>query len=264
MSKKIKYIPFLCLLICLTFAGCAGKGGDVNGESSTEDNRISVPTDAATEEQTTDTTEAATEKITEEDTTRPDYPSDIIIDPVPVVPPFDDTESTLPPETDSDDSQPEDTEPIDVPDIKFESIELGDAFLAGDPAAGTLVSQQNEKIRLVVNYNIQMNIDGSISADFLVGLESYDINCGARVNAGKLVVNGTEIKFSTDAIVHEEREMIFIPFTEYTYQLNPGETSLDIEASWLFNGSYAGTFIDTLALNASFVWDAPSADTVAE
>ncbi len=263
MSKKIKYIPFLCLLLCLTLVACGGKGGDDNNESSTEDSRISAPTDALTDEQTTDTTDAVTEETTEAETTRPDYPSDIIIDPVPIVPPID-TDLVPPPETDSSDTQIEETEHAVVPEFKAEVIELGEAFLAGDPAAGTIISNQSKKIRLVVNYNFQMNADGSVSADFQVGLESYDINCGARVDSGKFIIDGEVNEFSTDAIVHEEREMIFIPFAEYSYQIGAEKNSCSVDASWLFNGVYAGDEIDTLSASVLFTWNVPNPDSTAE
>ena len=253
----------MCLFLCLTLIGCGGNGIDESKESSTEDNRISAPTDAITDVQTTDTTEAVTEEITEIETTRPDYPSDIIIDPVPIIPPVD-TEPVLTPETDAEDNQSEETAPDLPQESEAEVIELGEAFLAGEPVAGVFISKQNEKIQLAVNYNFQMNTDGSVTADFPVGLVSYDINCGARVNAGEFIINREVYKFSTEAIVHEERELIFIPFAEYNYQIGAGENSCSVDASWIFNGVYAGEEIDTLRTSAIFTWEIPNTDTVAE
>ncbi len=265
MSKKLKYIAALALAISLTFVGCGNEEAKNDNDTSTDDdNRVYAPTEENTDEHTTDApTEAVTEDTTEADTTRPDYPSDIIIDPDPIFTP-EDTEPDISDETDADSNEPDETEPAPVPEVEIETVELGEAFLAGDPASGSLVSKEHEKMKLIVNYNCEMNIDGSINVDLQVGLESYDINCGARSNSGKLVVDGEVYTFSTDAIVHEEREMIFVPFASYNHQVAAGETSLTIDASWLFNGVYAGEEIDTLNVSATLTWDAPSNGDTAE
>ena len=52
--------------------------------------------------------------------------------------------------------------------------------------------------------------------------------------------------------------MVFVPFASFNHQVAAGETSLSIDASWLFNGVYAGEKIDTLKLSATLTWDAPS------
>ena len=269
MLKKTIYFLLICLL--LSFLGGCGKNSDDIAETTEEDIRVSAPTgvatDALTDAPELDTTVEVTEEITEADTTRPDYPSDIIIETQPTFIPGETVEIT--PDTDASpdtDVAPDTDEAlvIPTPEVVTEAVELGESFLAGEPATGTLVSKQSEKIRLAVNYNIQMNLDGSVTADFQIGLESYDINCGARADAGRIIVNGVSSVFSTEAIVHEEREMIFIPFAAYTYQLDSGETSIDLDASWIFNGSYAGEDIDALAVDASFTWDAPIVEDTAE
>ncbi|MBQ8249237.1 MAG: hypothetical protein IJY93_05060 [Clostridia bacterium] len=262
MSKKLKYIALLCLSLCLVLGGCTSDDNKPDNDTSSDDSRIYAPTEQVTDNDTTEApTDTLPEETTEAETTRPDYPSDIIIDPDPVYIP-EDTEPDMSDETDTDIAEPDET--VTLPEATVEKVELGEAFLSGDPASGSLVSKEHDKIQLVVNYNCEMNIDGSINVDLQVGLNSYDINCGARGNSGKLTVGGEVYTFSTDAIVHEEREMIFVPFASYNHQVAAGETSLKIGASWLFNGVYAGEKIDTLDVNAVLTWDSPSVDDTAE
>ena len=264
MSNNFKYIVVLFLSFCLILVGCTSNDNKNDNNTSSEDSRVYAPTEANTDEVATDApTDTIPEDTTEIDTTRPDYPSDIIIDPDPIYIP-DDTEPDLSDETDADSDEPDKTEPVPVPESKVETVELGEGFLAGDPASGSLISHQSEKIQLVVNYNCEMNIDGSINIDLQIGLECYDINCGARGDSGKLIVDGEVYTFSTDAIVHEQRERIYLPFASYNYQIAAGETSCTIDASWLFNGVYAGVEIDTLNVRAVLTWDTPSAQDIAD
>ncbi len=265
MIKRLRYLSVLCLFLCLVLASCGTEKNETNDNStSSDDNRVYAPTEEVTDVLVTNPpTDTLPEETTRADTTRPDYPSDIIIDPDPIYT-SEDTEPDLPDETDVESDIPDTAEPTPVPEIKVEAVELGEAFLSGDPATGSLVSKESDKMRLVVNYNCERNIDGSINVDLQVGLECYDINCGARVDSGKLSVGGEVYTFSSDAIVHEEREMIFVPFASYNHQVAAGKTSLKIDASWLFGGVYAGVQIDTLGVSAVLMWDLPGTDDTSE
>ncbi len=264
MSKQFRYLAVLCLLICLLLVGCGVEDAKNDNDTTPDDSRVSVPTEGNTDEDTTPTpVDPIPEDTTEADTTRPDYPSDIIIDPDPIFIP-EDTETDASDVTDEDSDSSADTDPLPVPEVKVETIKLGEAFLAGDPTAGSLVSKQSDKIQLVVNYHFQRNMDSSVTVDLQVGLECYDVNCGARVDGGKLIVNDEVFTFSTGAIVHEESERIFIPFATYTCQLDAVETSCSIDTSWLFSGVYGGTKIDTLTAGAVLEWGAPSGDSATE
>ena len=272
MSKNFKYIFVLCLSLCLVLSACGEEDTDNNKDVPTGDESvIYAPTDGNTPEQTEDTADETTVSTPDNDTTDLQIPEDTtiksepMVDPEPVITP-EETEAVTdqPEETEDIADQPDETEPVEIPSDTIDVITLDEAFLAGDPISGSFVSRQSEKMQLVVNYHCQLNMDNSITVDLQLGLECYDVNCGARTNGGKLIINDEIYTFSTDAIVHEEGERIYIPFTTYTYELDAGETSCSIDASWFFNGVYAGTKIDTLTAGAVLEWGVPSGDSAAE
>lgn len=259
MLKRIIYVSALCLIISILFTAC-GTGGTQNGdESSFDNNTIYAPTDTTEGngqgENPTDEPEDTSDAImTEPSDTMDVTDTDDAADTTEAV-----TDSE-PDETDTDadaeDHQPEETETSDVTPDEPYVIVFNEDFLTGEHAVGSIVSRQSEKIRLIISYDCAVEVDGSVTVAFEVGLECYDINCGSRTNGGKIFVNGDVYTFSTDAIVHEGTGMIYIPFETYMCQLDAGETSCTIGASWFFNGVYAGAQIDTLTVDATLDWSA--------
>ena len=149
-----------------------------------------------------------------------------------------------------------DTADTSVPEHTSGVISIDKSILNGETVKGRFYSGQSDKIRLAVTYACYANTSGSISVDFEVGLETYDINCGARIDTGKLTVGDAVHIFSTDPISSETGTVSYIPFTTYTYQSTPEETFCTVDASWFFNGVYGGTKLDTLTASAVLDWSA--------
>lgn len=250
MTKKLSLIFALCIILTANLSGCGGQNNVGDNETIYDDTKVTAPADS---EDTTEPLEDTTVPL--EDTTEPVDDTDDI----------DDTDDTTEPSEDTTvngedieitepDVTPEDTEPVAEPVEPGEIISIGDALSAGETVRGKLVSGESEKMRLTVNYICMMSPDGSVFVDAEVGLECYDINCGPRANGGKITLNGETYTFSTDRIVHEERTMVYIPFDSFSCEISADENACDIEASWFFNGVYAGDEIDTLAVSATLEW----------
>ncbi len=245
MTKKFNQIFALCLALTLVLSGCGVQNNEGIEDTIPDDTKVFAPED------TQDTT-GSTEDITEptEDSTEPVEVPEDTTEPVEY--------TTQPIEYTGDITEPavapEDNESVIEPLETGEPISIGEALLSGETVRGKLISKESEKMRLVLNYICQMNEYGSVYTDFEVGLECYDINCGPRENGGKITVNGETYTFSTDRIVHEERTMVYIPFDSYSCEISAGETACNIEASWFFNGVYAGVELDTLTVLATLEW----------
>lgn len=254
MINKIKLISILCLALCLILSAC---GDAEHKDDKTPNDSIiyapdiedgTKPSDTKDDTDAPDTadTDAPDESIAPDDTT-----ADTVVTPDSA----DDTEPSIP---DTD----EVTEPIEPDDTtapddntSTEVIDLRGQLSVDYPISGKFVSKESEKILLVVNYECVMQISGDVKIEFEVGLETYDINCGERVNGGKFSVNGEAYTFSTERIVREESGKVYIPFAAYTYISENGEKSCKVDASWFFNGNYAGDKIDYLTANAELIWD---------
>lgn len=243
MAKQLKYISILCLLICAFLVGCGNTHEDTEQPGS-DDNIIYAPVDPSADAQTSENDSDGVDATDDSDTADA---SDTTVS--------DDTEpAETTDDTEADTDQPDDTEPVDTPSVHAGVIMLGEDFSMGEHAVGSIVSRESEKIRLLVSYDCGMNEDGGITVALEVGLECYDINCGPRANGGTLSVNGEVYTFSTEAVVHEDAGMIYIPFETYIEQLDASEKSCTIEASWFFNGVYAGAKLDTLTAGATLDW----------
>ncbi|MBQ8508544.1 MAG: hypothetical protein IJ493_01415 [Clostridia bacterium] len=257
MLNQFKRAPICCLLLCLFLVGCGGESDDGTPEV-TRIEAVTRETDAVivTKPAETDTKTSETSTDTSAET-EPAADTEPVTEKAPDTEPVADTESAAQAEettapADTGEAAPDVDTTVDADDV----IDLSGSLSAGNSVTGKFVSDQSEKLRLVVNYDCHMEADGGVTIDFEVGLESYDINCGARVDTGKLIVDGTEQTFSTDAIAHEGRTLLYTPFASYTYANAEGQTSCGVNASWIFNGSYAGVRIDTLTASATLKWEA--------
>ncbi|MBQ8551465.1 MAG: hypothetical protein IJ428_01490 [Clostridia bacterium] len=254
MVKRINLIAVFCLLLCLFTVGCSSKDKTpVNGDSI-----IYAPSDPIVDDKPHDTINESetvpTDTDTEESKTQSDTETDTETDT--------DTVPPLPHETDPSQGTDAVTENPDTPPTPFVPtvtegmVKLGEALFPGEPLAGRIFSTESEKLRLVIDYECHMDISGSVTFDFDVGLECYDINCGARVDTGKLTVDGTTHTFSTGPISNNSGALTYVPFTSYTYTCDALETSCTVSASWSFNGVYGGIKIDTLTAGAVLDWGA--------
>lgn len=258
MARRIKYICALSLIACIFLSACGTNDGKSSDESSSDNNIIYAPVDVTEDNVQSEADGGEPEDTSNTDVTEPDDTADAteaVDDSSETTEPTLDSEPVTPDDTNADGEQTEKTEPSGAtPSVHAGVIMLGEDFLAGEHAAGSIVSKESEKMRLVVSYDCGINEDGGITVAVEVGLECYDINCGPRTNGGKIAVNGDVHTFSTDEIVHEEAGMIYIPFETYIKQLDASEKSCTIEASWFFNGVYAGVNLDTLTVGATLDW----------
>lgn len=259
MKTKMKLIGILCLALCLLLCACGDN--DQKDDNTPGDNIIYAPTtDDGTKP--SDTTNTPNSGEPSDDTKDTEEPDDTTAD---TVSPPDHTDDTEPSTSDTSEvtepiepdgtNEPSDTTTKPSDNTSSEEIDLRGQLSVDYPISGKLVSWQSEKLLLVVNYECVMQISGNVQIDFEVGLETYDINCGERINGGKFSVNGEVFEFSTESIVHEERGKIFVPFAAFTYVSENGEKSCDAFASWFFNGNYAGDKIDYLCVATQFIWD---------
>ncbi len=244
MINKISFLCGFLLIVCLLAAGC-GKDTD---NSPPGDKIIYAPTYSDTAGKAQDTEPAQGSDVADtEPTADSETETQNISNSDPIQLP---AEVTNTPVTD-------DTPDTFAPDEISGIIDLGDALISGETVTGRFVSQQSEKIRLVVTYNCQLDIIGNVTIEYEVGLECYDINCGARVDLGALTLDGVTHTFSTEEIINSTGMRIYIPFTKYVYQSRIGQTACTVDAAWKYNGVYAGTKIDTLSAGAIIMWDAP-------
>jgi len=257
MVKRIKFICALGMIICIFLSACGTNDVQNGDDSDSNDNIIYAPVDTTEDNGQSENADDESEDTGDADVTEPEDTDDATDtgDATDTIEPTPDSEpSVTPNDTTADDDPLDDTEPSVTPSVHAGVIMIGEDFLLGEHAAGSFVSKQSEKIRLVVSYDCVMNEDGSVAVALEVGLECYDINCGPRADGGKVFVNGEMHTFSTDAIAHEEAGMIYIPLETYMHQVAAGEKSCTIEASWFFNGVYAGVKLDTLTASATLDW----------
>ena len=258
MKTKIKLIGILCLALCLLL--CACDDSEVKDDKIPSDSIIYAP-DSDGDSEPTDTTDApdsdesdgtASTELPDDTSSDTALPPDHTSDTEPII--SDTDEITEPVEPDGTNEPSDDkAEPSD--DTAPEEIDLRGQLSVDYPVSGRFVSAQSQKLLLVVNYECVMQISGNVQITFEVGLETYDINCGERVNGGKFSVDGEVSEFSTERIVHEESGKTYIPFAAYTYVSEDGEKACDVFASWFFNGTYAGDEIDYLSVATQFIWD---------
>ena len=116
--------------------------------------------------------------------------------------------------------------------------------------SGTIRSDTGTKLNLYINWSATSNNGKVLKVRFTVGIESYSIQVGARQNLGKFKLNGKSYTYSTDALtIADNRKKVTTDFYtfEEEYEFTKGETlTFDVVASWVFNGVYGGTPLDTL------------------
>ncbi len=269
--SKISFLCIFCLLFCLLAAGC----GKDNVDTPSGDKIIYAPTESTVNSKTESTNDKADTASPDaedsefaEDTDTDAETSENTVPKVDTDLPFipgtaDNPETTQPDETDDVTNVPEDNTDTVVPEGTANVIEIGKALISGETITGKIYSGESEKIRLAVKYSCYANTTGGVSVDFEVGLECYNVNCGARIDTGKFTVNDTTYVFSTEPIAQETDTLAYIPFASYTYQSDMDDTACNVSASWLFNGVYGGTKIDTLTVDMVLDWSSLAVDVEA-
>ncbi len=251
MPRIIKPALIFCLLLSLFAVGCSDK----DKTQVPNNNIIYAPVDPSLETTPEDTeTEPQDSESADETAHTTQTPS--MVDPEPTPIPVPDPVPNPTPETPTPDTA--ETIITDITGTDSSPVDLTDALLSNEAISGRLISDQSEKLRLVINYDCSMNSMGFITFIFDVGLECYDIDCGARTDMGELTINGSSHKFSTDPISNSSGTKIYVPFTSYTYTCDAEATSCTVDASWAFNGVYGGIKIDKLTAGAVFTWGEPT------
>ncbi len=238
-----KYILIICVILCVMLAAC-GKDEDpvdiiyAPVDTTTQTNKDTEPKDtedtADTDEiDTADTSDSGGLNDTPDDTTSTNTEnSDDTTDPI------EDTE---------------DDEKIDYSDFDY-VLDISEALSNGEAAKGQIASKQSDRIRLLVNYVCEFNPDiNQVVVDLEVLLEVYDINCGARDQMGKIIIDGEKYSYSTDALSLNNHVKSYVRFATHTYQIPRENTSCTLDISWPFNGKYGDDTIKDLRTTAIIV-----------
>ena len=116
--------------------------------------------------------------------------------------------------------------------------------------SGSIISNTGTNLNLYINWTASSNDARTMLVKFTVGIESYSIQVGARDNLGRLKINGETVSFSTNALtIADNRKKVKTDFYtfEKEYSFEKGQTlTFDVIASWVFNGTYGGTKLETL------------------
>lgn len=132
----------------------------------------------------------------------------------------------------------------------FPSFSTGAVVNYNFSESGTIRSDTGTKLNLYINWSATSKNGKVLKVKFTVGIESYSIQVGARQNLGKFKLNGKSYTYSTDALtIADNRKKVNTDFYtfEEEYEFTKGETlTFDVVASWVFNGVYGGTPLETL------------------
>lgn len=146
------------------------------------------------------------------------------------------------------------TKPIEIPLDGAVKVDIGKKLTEGSTVSGQLVSEQSEKLLLLVDYRCRRESDGSVSLEVDVGLQCYDVNCGGRQDDCWLMINGEKHPYTTPGLSLNSHTKNYIPFTKYTGKIDAGQDFCRIDAQWSFNGVYGGKKIKELSTSAVLVW----------
>ncbi len=255
MMKGIKAFSAIGLVLCVFLCSCSVNDGTGDAGADFSDNIIYAPVDTTEDNEQSEV--ADSQDVSDvEDVTDPPAPEDTdASSSAYTAEPTGDSDFNTPEDTAGADSDSvEDAEHVDTPAVDADTIIIDGDFLSGEHIAGSVVSRESEKLRLVLSYDCFINAEGSVTVGLEVGLECYDINCGPRANGGTVSINGNVYTFSTDEIIHEGAGMIYVPFETYMQQIDVTEKSCIVEASWFFDGVYADANLDTLTANVTLDW----------
>lgn len=177
--------------------------------------------------------------------------------PTPELPPeeetADETEADEEPTQEQTQDAPQEPTPA-VPAAKQTIVITEPLVPGGIPVTGHLWSAQSDHIRLLLDYALFQNTDGTVMLTLDVGLSCYELWCSAKPDMGTITVNGVSRTFSTDAIDHMVSEKTYIPFLSQNYDATNNQ-SVSVDVSWNYNGTYGGTAIGTLSVGMTLQWD---------
>ena len=117
-----------------------------------------------------------------------------------------------------------------------------------------ITSKTGTYLNLYVNCTT-MDLGDNITVTVDVGIDCYSITVGARPDLGQVTVNGKTQTFSSPKITKEENVRSSIHFETLVFVIPKplnGEATIDISASWVFNGTYGGKELGTITLSETF------------
>ena len=124
---------------------------------------------------------------------------------------------------------------------------------AVEGTSGILRSESGTSLNLVMKYTIIEN-GGKRSIKVELGLDTYALYVSARSKTNKLVIDGSEYTYASDAIDYEGAAKTYIELYSDTFELTGTSNKIPVHAEWKFNGTYAGKDISSLVIDAEIVF----------
>ncbi|MBQ8399220.1 MAG: hypothetical protein IJX08_04540, partial [Clostridia bacterium] len=121
-------------------------------------------------------------------------------------------------------------------------------------ATGHAVSDTGTALNLWLDWSIETLEDGSYKVHADIYLDSYSISCRPRDNLNRLSIGDTDFIYSTPKLSYEKdsgRHHTHFTSADVIYKVGELPETLEIEASWFFNGTYSGVEITTIIVSAS-------------
>lgn len=159
--------------------------------------------------------------------------------------PPNDEESTLPALTETTSSAP----------LGQETTKTQETTVTPPPSgenSGRITSKTGTYLNLFLDYTAVDN-GNTVTVTVTVGIDCYSISVGERDSLGSVSINGTTKTFSSPKITKEENTRSYITFETLVFTVPKplnGDTTLDISASWVFNGTYGGKELSTIGLHS--------------
>lgn len=241
MKKFTAFAVCVFLILgCLLLPSCTPK------KTGTKDQQNSTPSPSQPDQQTSGAVES--EKVpsapqqSSSDTPAPSSPAVEPSESDPVTP----SEPPVTPTPPESPTVPSESEPS-------ESIPDGPIHPTIN-AAGHAVSDTGTALNLWLDWSIETLEDGSYKVHADIYLDSYSISCRPRDNLSRLSIGDTDFIYSTPKLSYEKdsgRHHTHFTSADVTYKAGELPQTLEIEASWFFNGTYSGVEISTIIVSAS-------------
>ncbi len=235
-SKKflLAMIIFTALLLVVAIvytAVIANRDGDTttSGEPapSDEPSAPSDPTDDLTDE-------PITPPVSDDGATSDESDGDISSPPPVTEPPVTEPPATEPPVTDP---------PETLPPVTDEVTTGGGDDATYPPAFGRIISQNDYKIKLIVDWEVISRNADEAKIKITLKLQCYSLTVSPRDKyANAITVGGKSYGFTSPRIDSGavSKTEYLLDTVEITMPLVNGQGSVEVSASWLFNGNYAG------------------------
>ncbi len=234
-SKKflLAMIIFTALLLVVAIvytAVIANRDGDTaTSDEPTPSDEPSAPSDPTDDL----TNEPITPPVSDERADSDESTGDISSPPPVTEPPVTEPPATEPPVTDP---------PVTQPPVTDE-VTTGGGNATYPPAFGRIISQNNYKIKLIVDWEVISRNADEAKIKLTLKLLCYSLTVSPRDKyANTLTVGGKSYGFTSPRIDSGavSKTEYLLDTVEITMPLVNGQGSVEVSATWLFNGNYAG------------------------